>query len=226
MNKSVLVVAPHADDEVLGCGATIRKHVLEGDDVYVIVMTNAFVGAPEIYTEEGCTISRNEALSAHKVLGVKKTIFFDFPAPVLDQFPEYKMASEIARVINEYSIHTVYLPWRGDIHIDHKVVYNVGLVACRPIGNYSVKRVLAYETLSETEWSAPFGSEVFIPNVFVVLTEEQFEAKINAMKCYRSQIKEFPASRSIETLTALSRFRGSTISKERAEAFAVIRDIT
>ena len=109
-----------------------------------------------MYTEEGCLISRNEALLAHKLLGIKKTIFFDFPAPVLDQYPEYKMASKIARIIDQYSIHTVYLPWHGDIHIDHKVVYKVTMVACRPIGDYSVKKVLAYETLSETEWSFSF----------------------------------------------------------------------
>ncbi|ADQ79102.1 LmbE family protein [Paludibacter propionicigenes WB4] len=223
--SNILIIAPHPDDEILGCGAVMRKHVLEGDDVYVIIMTNAHVGDPELYKEEVVASVRSEALEAHELLGVKKTIFFDFPAPALDQFPKYKMSAKVSATISEYNIQTVYIPWRGDIHIDHKVVYDISLVACRPVGDYSVTRILAYETLSETEWCSPFGSEAFIPNVFVSVTFDEFTSKIDAMKCYKSQLRDFPASRSIESLISLSKLRGSTINKQRAEAFMLIRNI-
>jgi len=223
--SNILFIAPHADDEVLGCGATMRKHVLKGDTVYVIIMTNAYIGAPELFSEEGIANVRNEAIEAHRLIGVQQTFFFDFPAPALDQFPKYKMSFAIANIINELNIHTVYIPWHGDIHSDHKIVYDVSLVACRPVDDYSVTSVYAYETLSETEWGSPFGSEAFIPNVFVPLTKEEFSTKLIALECYKSQLKDFPASRSIEAITSLSKLRGSTINRECAEAFMLIRCI-
>jgi LmbE family N-acetylglucosaminyl deacetylase len=121
-------------------------------------------------------------------------------------------------------IDTLFLPHRGDIHNDHRVVFNAGLVASRPVGNYSVKQIFAYETLSETEWAAPFADDAFIPTHFVDVTEF-FDAKLEAMSSFKSQFKQFPNPRSKEGLTALASFRGSTIGVMRAEAFITIRTI-
>lgn len=220
-----MVIAPHADDEILGCGGTIKHLVNQGKKVYVLIVTNAHVGAPERYTVEGINRVRGEATQAHQFLDVTETLFMDFPAPRLDTFPSYKIASSILDVINRYGFDTVFVPHRGDIHKDHKAVFDAALVACRPVNNCSVRRIYAYETLSETEWGAPYPSEAFIPNVFVELTGEEFQTKCDAMLCFKSQVRDFPASRSIEAIEALAKYRGATISSPRAEAFMLIRDI-
>ena len=225
MGNKILVIAPHADDEVLGCGATIRKKVEEGADVYVVVMTNAHVGYPERYTEAGIRRVREEALRAHGVLGVKETLFRDFPAPKLDQYPVCEIAESIVSILKEFQIDTVYIPWKGDSHADHKVVFSAAMVACRPTRLCGVRTIFAYETLSETEWAYPLPSEVFVPNYFETLSKDQMERKFKAMECFASQLREYPESRSLEGLEALAKLRGVTVNTELAEAFMLLRAI-
>lgn len=221
--KKVIVIAPHADDEIIGCGATIAKHTASGDEVVVIVATNAFIGAPNLYKKEDVTKVREEALSAHKILGVKETIFLDFPAPALNAFPEFKISLEMLKLFQNYKPDTLYLPHPGDIHQDHKAIYRASLVAARPQGNSKISSILCYETLSETEWT-PMHEKPFVPNHFVNV-EDSFSLKIEAMKCFKSQIKEFPHPRSVEAFEALAKYRGSTVCVNRAEAFIVERQI-
>lgn len=225
MINNILVVAPHPDDEILGCGATMKKKILQGHNVYVIIMTNAHFGMPDVYPAESISIVRSEALVAHKLLGVKDTIFLDFPAPKLDQFPIAEMTQSISKCIAENNIDTVYLPHRGDIHFDHKRVFDSTMVACRPVGDCPVKRIYAYETLSETEWSYPYQSDSFIPTFFEKIDVEMFNYKCKAMECFTTQLREFPNSRSLECIEALGKYRGATIGAERAEAFMVMRII-
>jgi LmbE family N-acetylglucosaminyl deacetylase len=219
---NVLVVAPHADDEVLGCGGIIAKYVNNGCDVYVAIMTNAFYGDPDLFPESLIQEIRKEAVDAHEVLGVKNTIFFDFPAPKLETYPAYKIAAELSTLIRDLNISALYLPHRGDMHKDHEVIFYAGMVASRPVNNCPVKEIYAYETLSETDWAIPFGSDVFIPNVYEDISEV-FEKKINAMASYKSQIKPFPNSRSIIALESLAKMRGATVGCNYAESFALIR---
>ena len=181
-------------------------------------------GKHGMYSEKQIVNVRNEAMNAHHILGVSETRFLDFPAPDLDLVSISELASAISEVIFEYEVDTVYLPHRGDIHHDHKAVFNAGLVASRPVNDNPVKSVYSYETLSETEWSAPFGDDAFIPTYFVNI-EDVFSSKIEAMKCFKSQLKEFPNSRSLESIEALAKFRGSTVGFTHAEAFMTIRVI-
>lgn len=224
--NNILVIAPHPDDEILGCGATMAKKIKQGNNVYVLVMTNGYIGAPELFSKESVDSIRLEAQKAHDMLGVKKTLFLDFPAPQLDQHPSYLMSIEIHKILKEYSIDTVYIPHRGDIHKDHKMVFDSALVATRPKGNYSVKKILAYETLSETEWGNPIASDMFIPNFFERIDDIDFQKKLKALSFFKSQIESFPASRSLEAVEALAKFRGASISSLKAEAFMVVRIIS
>ena len=115
MLRNILFVAPHADDEVLGCGTTIYKMVQEGHNVYVLIMTNASKSDSSIFPLAGIQRVRKEALEAHRLLGVKQTFFFDFPAPALDQYPGYIMSHEVLKCISDNQIDTVFIPHRGDI---------------------------------------------------------------------------------------------------------------
>jgi N-acetylglucosamine malate deacetylase 1 len=221
MNQNTLIIAPHPDDEVLGCGGTIRKMAHQGIKVYVLIATR---GKKELYSKEKIENVRKEALAAHNILGVADTFFLDFPAPDLDLISLAELSRAIFEVIEEYTINTAFLPHRGDIHHDHKAIFNAGLVAARPNKGQSVKKLYSYETLSETEWAAPFGDAVFIPTHFVNISNE-FDIKLDAMNCFQSQLKEFPNSRSLKSIEALANFRGSTVGFTHAEAFMTIRTI-
>jgi len=218
---NILVVAPHPDDEILGCGGIIKRKVMEKNSLYVLIITR---GTPKLYSEKGLENVRKEAINAHRLLGVNETVFFDFHAPELDITSTAEIVREITTVIKRFGINEMYIPHRGDIHSDHRVVANACYVAARPVNNNTVKSVFAYETLSETEWAPPFGDDAFIPNHFVDVTN-YFNDKLLAMECYKSQIKTFPNPRSLDALIALASFRGATVGVERAEAFMTIRTI-
>ena len=223
--KNILVIAPHADDEVLGCGGTIYKHHLNGDKVYVAVMTNASNGAPELFSETDINNIRNEALKAHKILCVAQTLFFDFPAPNLNQYPLYKIADKISFLIKKYKINTMYIPHRGDLHKDHESIYDASLVAAKPLPSQSVNKILVYETLSETDWSDTVSSSFFVPRYFNTFQKSVLNKKIAAMKCFKSQLKDPPNSRSLENLKNLASVRGSTVGNSYAESFDIVRII-
>ena len=217
----VLVVAPHPDDEILGCGAQIKKHISKGHSVNVLVMTR---GSSKCYSDEQIQIVRSEALKAHEYLGVEKTIFKNFNAPELDSYPISEIANEILSVIKMLGCELMYIPHRGDIHNDHYIIYKACLVAGRPVSSNSIKEIRVYETVSETEWAAPYGDDAFIPHLFSDVTE-YFSAKLEAMSYFKSQLRDFPNPRSLQNLEALSKYRGSTVGVERAEAFMLVRRI-
>lgn len=221
MNSNTLIIAPHPDDEILGCGGTIKKLSASGIRVVVLVATR---GKKEMYSDERIINVRNEAKKAHKILGVTETRFFDFPAPDLDRVSLAEISGAISEVIREYDIATVYLPHYGDIHHDHRVIFQAGLVAARPVNGNPVKRIFSYETLSETEWAAPLGDMTFIPTRFVNISDF-FNLKLEAMKCFKSQLRNFPNPRSLKAIEALANLRGSTVGFNYAEAFMTIRII-
>ena len=217
---NALVLAPHPDDEVLGCGGTIARHAASDDSVTVLIATR---GTPELFSDESVARVRSEAREAHKRLGAE-TRFLDFPAPALDTVPRYKLAGAIADVIRDLQPEVLYLPHHGDIHNDHLQLYHAGLVAARPIEGCPVRRILTYETLSETEWAPPQSDLVFYPTVFVDISE-YLPKKLDAMACFSSQVKPPPAARSLQNIKALAQYRGATVFVEAAEAFMLIREI-
>jgi N-acetylglucosamine malate deacetylase 1 len=219
--KTVLVIAPHPDDEVLGCGGTIAKHSREGDEVYLCVVTKAYT--PE-WPEEEITKRRKEVHAANKVLGIKKTYFLDLPTVKLDTIPQKDINALITKVISTSNPEILYIPCKGDVNQDHKIVFDAAMIAIRPRTNSPVRKVLSYETLSETEWSAPFQQESFIPNVYVDITAT-LETKLKAMSKYKLELKEFPHPRSLGAISAQAKLRGSTIGKGAAEAFMLVREI-
>jgi LmbE family N-acetylglucosaminyl deacetylase len=217
----VLVIAPHPDDEVLGCGGVMARHSAGGDEVYVLVITR---GVPELFPPEVIEGTRQELKAAHDLLGVIETIFLDFPAPKLDSTPGHLVADGISKVIRRLEAEGVNMHHRGDIHSDKRVVYYAVLVACRPIHNRSVKKMLCYETLSETEWSPPFGEDAFVPTVFIDIGD-YLKDKLEAMACYESQLQEPPNPRSLEALENLAKVRGNGVGLLAAEAFMLVREI-
>ena len=218
---NVLIIAPHPDDEILGCGGTIAKHTAAGNRVYVCVVTR---GKLPLFNDDGVKIVREECASAHEYLGVKETIFLDFPAAMLEEVPRYELNDSLCTVVQCIKPEEVYIPHRGDMQLDHKMIVDAAMVALRPKYEHVAKRIYAYETLSETGWDIPNTVNEFIPTVYNDISG-YLDRKLQAMRFYRSQLAPYPNPRSIESLEALAKYRGSTVNKRAAEAFSLIREI-
>ena len=218
---NILVIAPHPDDEVLGCGGTIAKHVSNNDSVYVAIVTK---GCEPIFPSQQVEQVRNECKNADSFLGVKETIFLDFPAAMLETVPRYEFNGAFINLIQNIKPEIVYLAHRGDMQIDHKMVVDASMVALRPKYAHVVKKIYAYETLSETGWDLPTTSNDFIPNSFNDISD-YLDIKLKALSIFSSQISEFPDARSLESVKALALYRGAMMSMNAAEAFYIIREL-
>ena len=218
---NVLVIAPHADDEVLGCGGTIAKFVSQGHDVFVAVVTK---GYKPLFVPERVENTILECKKADSILGVKETIFLDFPAVMLETVPRNELNNAFHELIQRICPNIVFLPHRGDMQLDHKMTVDAAMVALRPKYKHIVEKIYSYETLSETGWDVPSVDNSFIPNCYVDISDF-LEKKVYAMSEYASQISDYPNARSIEALKALAMYRGATVNFNAAEAFSLIREV-
>lgn len=217
----ILVIAPHPDDEVLGCGGTIAKLAADGNEVFVGILTKA---RPPLFSDEYIAQGRKEALIAHQLLGVKETFFFELPAAELDVTSHSTINQTVGKLMNDLQPDTVFIPFLGDLHLDHQRLFLSALVASRPNADVYPVKILAYETLSETNWNAPYLTPAFHPNVFFDISD-YLGLKLKAFSAYQSQVKLFPHERSVDALEALAKLRGSTVFSKAAEAFVLIRDV-
>ncbi len=192
-----------------------------GVEVHVIVVTR---GRPPQFNEDLVTQIREETLRAHAAIGVAQTHFLDFPAAELDRVGMSKVNAALGTALSSIEPEILFIPFIGDIHSDHQIVFNASLVHARPRNRAAPCAVLSYETLSETNWLAPGITPGFLPNTYVDITET-LEAKVAAFGHFISQIKPSPDERSVGTIRALAVFRGSTVFRSAAEGFVMIRQI-
>ena len=217
----VLVLAPHPDDEVLGVGGVMARLAAAGARVEVGIVTE---GKPPQYSAVQVATVRAEAAAAHAVLGVAATHALGLPAAGLDRLPHAELNRAIADLVTAVRPDTLFVPFPGDIHRDHQLVFEAAMVAARPAGPDYPLRILAYETLSETNWNAPFLTPAFTPNVFIDITAT-LDTKIAAFSKFVSQVRAFPSERSVEAVSALARLRGATVHRAAAEAFVLVREV-
>ena len=217
----ILVIAPHPDDEIIGVGGTIAKRVKDGHEVYVCIVTKAY---EPLFSLEVVEQGRSECRKADSLLGVKETCFLDFPAVMLETVPRYELNGKMLKTIQRIKPDEVYVPHRGDMQLDHKMVVDAAMVALRPKYEHVVRRIYAYETMSETGWDIPNTTNEFMPTVYENITDT-LDMKLEAMSLFKSQLEEFPNARSIGAIEALARYRGATVNVKAAEAFSLIREI-
>jgi N-acetylglucosamine malate deacetylase 1 len=216
-----LVIAPHPDDEVLGAGGTIARLVEEGVRVEVAIATRGF---PPAFSEALVEQVRSEAKLAHAHLGVSKTHWLDLPAAQLTETATAEINRALHTLVSDVNPHTLLIPFIGDIHVDHQRIFMSALVASRPHQSQFPKRILAYETLSETNWNAPYLTPAFVPQVYVEI--DRFLArKIAAFKMFTSQQKTSPHERSPEGIETLARYRGAAVHRHAAEAYVMVREL-
>jgi len=212
VKKKILVVAAHPDDELLGIGGTLCKHLDEGDEVSVCIVTKAY--EPE-WSKAYMDQKIKEQQQVDAFLGIKQRINLDLPTVKLNTLPCGQLNKTITSVVEKIQPDIVYTHGEGDLNYDHTLIYRACLVATRPPIKTSL---FCFETVSETEWN-PKG---FSPNYWVDITEH-FEKKIKAFQIYASENKQYPHPRSVEGITALAQKRGTEAMVSYAEALQLIR---
>jgi len=221
--NKVLVIAAHPDDEVLGCGGAIARHFMEGDEVWVLILGEGVMARKGEFAKErkkGLKILRESAKKASKTLGVGRLILKDFPDNKFDSVALLDIIQSIELVMSEFKPNIVYTHDYSDVNIDHRRVAEAVESATRPMNNSFVDQVLAFEVPSSSEWN--FARQSFFrANVFIN-TKNQIDKKITALKCYTSEIRDFPHPRSVEYVKALASVRGGQSGFIVAEGFSLI----
>ena len=220
MSKTVLVVAAHADDETLGCGGTIARHVAEGDTVHTVFLADGVSSRQGADSQE---LERRLAATeqARQVLGIATTTFLGLPDNRLDSIPLIEVIQPLEKVIRQINPQMIYAHHYGDLNIDHRIAHQAVMTACRAVPGSSVREILTFEVMSSTEWSS-VGLAPFLPNLFVDISA-YMAIKVQALEAYAFEMRPAPHSRSAEHLNVLARHHGHCVGVAAAEAFMVMR---
>lgn len=214
----ILVLAAHPDDEVLGVGATIARHVRAGDDVTIVVAADCVSARGDVF-DGALPVPLARAAVA---LGVEDVRFLGLRGMTLDGGPEIEVNRLVEAVVRDVRPDAVYTHHWADLNSDHRAVSRAAAVACRPHSGYTPARLLCFETPSSTE-ATPWTD--FRPNAFSTLTEEDVERKMEAMCCYDREMRRAPHPRSVEALRVRAAFWGQAAGCSLAEAFVVAREV-
>ena len=220
--ERVVIIAPHPDDESLGCGGTLLRHQAEGAELSWIIMTEM---------KESCGFpAANVKRRAEEIEAVGRAYAFArveqlrYPAASLDTIPLAELVGRLAQIFSSVNPTIVYLPFGGDVHSDHRISFEVAVSCCKSFRSPTIRRVLAYETLSETDFGLDPKGRGFQPNVFVDITKF-LEEKIKILGNYHSELASFPFPRSEKAIRSLAACRGVVAKVEAAEAFMLLREI-
>lgn len=232
MSNTILTIAAHPDDEILGCGGTMARHIQEGDEVHILILAEGITSRDQ-KRDAG---SRAEELSqlkktckqAANQLGVDKVYLESLPDNRMDCLDILDIIKVVERYIEKIKPGVVYTHHKGDLNIDHQITNQAVMTACRPVPGQVVSELYFFEVPSATGWDVADQQHAFIPQKFVDLTlqdegHDYLKKKINALRIYDSEMREFPHARSIETVESLARLRGASVGLNSAEAFQVCR---
>jgi LmbE family N-acetylglucosaminyl deacetylase len=213
--KRILVIAAHPDDEMLGCGGTLRKFIKSGCEVVTAIVAK---GRPS----EQRRINKFSRL-ANAQLGIKKVIFLNYPNLKLETYPLHTITEKLCLLIDTHKPDVVLTHYQGDINRDHQITFQAVLTATRPLPGTKPMEILCFETVTSTEWGAN-KSDSFRPNFFVDITDT-FDDKMKALRHYDVEMRPAPHPRSYEGLRHLAGVRGMTIGVPYGEAFEIVRRI-
>ena len=230
MTNKIAVIAAHPDDEILGCGAAIAKHVADGDEVHTLILAEGATSRDDSRNraerQSELSVLSKAAYDAASCLGVVSVKLLDFPDNRMDSVDLLDIVKAVELFLEEHRPNLIYTHHPSDVNIDHYLVYRAVITAARPVPGQFVQKILAFETLSSSEWMPACGVDVFKPNYYVPVEEVHLQKKLQALQCYAAEMRSWPHSRSYETIEHLMRYRGSSIGHQLAEAFEVIRLVT
>jgi LmbE family N-acetylglucosaminyl deacetylase len=214
----VLVVAAHADDEVLGCGGTMARLARSGREVHVMFMTDGVSARAG-----GDAAARQEAArEAASVLGASEPVFASFPDNAMDTAPLLDVARAIEARVADIRPSCVLTHHHGDLNVDHQVSHRAVLTACRPQPGHPVKAILTFSVRSSTEWGIHGSGHDFQPVLHVDISGT-LPLKLQALQAYDMEMRAFPHSRSLQAVEAEAKVLGASVGLKAVESFAVIR---
>ena len=220
MGKTVAVVAAHADDEALGCGGTIARHVAQGDTVHLVLIADGVTS--RLPVDDGDADRRMAALkAAQHVLGIESVTPLCLPDNQMDSLPLLEIVQRLTPVLARLRPHVVYTHHHGDLNVDHRLTHEAVMTACRPVPGASVTEIYGFEVLSSTEWATPHKTQ-FVPTMFVDVSD-QVATKMQALEAYFEEMRPEPHSRSMHHVKVLAQHRGCSVGVDAAEAFEVYR---
>ena len=221
MKRSILVVAPHPDDETLGCGGALLRHKAEGDSLHWVIVTSM---PRDAYPATHRKRRAAELREVGRRYGFASTRELGFPTAGLESVPRSELVDKMSAAFKAARPDVAYLPHPGDVHSDHRVAFEAATACAKWFREPAPRRVLAYETLSETDAALDATAQPFRPNVFVDITAH-LERKLDILQCYAGEIGEFPFPRSLEAVRSLARVRGAAAGCAAAEAFQLLKEI-
>ncbi len=225
---NVLVVAAHPDDEILGCGGRLAAHADKGNSVHVLILAEGATSRAEVRDAEkdapAISALRQAAEKALRAIGGQSLSFGNFPDNRMDSVDLIDVIKKIEHEIAATEPSVIYTHHAGDLNVDHRIAAQATMTACRPLPGRRPCSVLAFETVSSTEWALPTPQHVFVPTVYADISR-QLDRKLAALELYKSEMRDFPHPRSIEAVRALAAKRGSECGRESAEAFMLLRTI-
>ena len=224
-DKTILVVAAHPDDEILGCGGTIKRLVDEGCIAYTLILGEGITSRDD-KRDRNERILEIEALKkqvreANRIVGVKDVYLHDFPDNRFDTVPLLDIVKVIEKVKNELQPDIIFTHYENDLNIDHQITHKAVLTATRPMKGECVKELYSFEVLSSTEWNYPLS---FSPDVFFDISD-YMKYKKKAMQIYKSELNDLPHPRSLEGMDISAKGWGLKVGCEYAEAFKLGRMI-
>ena len=220
--KSVVVFAPHPDDETLGCGGALLKHIAAGDSVHWVIATST--GPVEGFSKDQVNLRNQEIEQVASTYGFAGVHPLGFQTMSLDMVPKRDLIRSMSTVVQSVGAQVLYLPYRNDAHSDHAAVFDAAVACAKTFRYPSVRSVRVYETLSETEFGIRPEDPGFRPNLFIDISPF-LEHKIKIMNIYASEMAEFPFPRSEIALRAQAALRGSQSGVLAAEAFMLLKEI-
>ena len=228
MTNSVFVVAAHPDDEVLGCGGSIARHADAGDHIQVLIVAEGATSRQQqrdrVQVDRELSDLVRAAQKAGEILGASGVELLDLPDNRLDSLDRLDLIKLVEARIERYQPEIVYTHHSGDVNVDHRLLHESVVTACRPTPGHCVKRLLSFEVASSTEWQPSGSAPTFQPNWFVDISA-QWERKRLALEAYACEMRPWPHARSIQAVEHLARWRGAQVGVEAAEAFCLLRQL-
>ncbi len=220
--KDIVVIAPHADDETLGCGGTLLRHKQLGDRIHWVLITS--MNKDSGYSSQQIKTRNDQIASVKAEYGFSTFNNLGFSPSKLDATPLSEVINSLRSVFEQIRPHTVYTPFEGDAHTDHMVTFKAVNACVKSFRSSSVSRVLAYETISETDSNLSTIGGSFRPNVFCDIGNH-LDRKMRIMNIYESELEPFPFPRSLVAIKALAELRGVSARAKAAEAFVLLKEI-
>ncbi|WP_151900709.1 PIG-L deacetylase family protein [Sulfurimonas hydrogeniphila] len=225
MNKKILIIAAHPDDEVLGCFGTVARLIKEGYEAYTLILGEGKTSRDkkrEIENKKNeLWVLNSEIKKANSIIGIKKVFVESFPDNRFDSVDLLDIVKVVSKVKENIKPDIIFTHYENDLNIDHRITYQTVITATRPMEEESVKEIYSFEVLSSTEWNYPLS---FSPDTFYDISTT-LSLKIEAMKAYDSELCKYPHPRSLEGIELNAKHRGMRIGKEYVEAFKCVRNI-